>query len=628
MSLQINLDNLSSVPNLKLFRDFQTKELLNILSSINAPKGLVLDPALANPLTLIVDVRTLKKYAVDQLFLLSSKPFDTSLTHIVYLVRPTMSNMKKIARHIHHSEKINSSVTETRRSNREEQGNETNQKRQITNYVFLVPRITTLCRKLLEYSGVLGSVILDEYHLDLIPYDEDVLSLAYSKSFREFLKGDTSSLFYISRALHKLQSFVGQAPRLRYYGTRSKSIVEILRRLRRQDRREESSQQQSENNSSSSVIRPQIAEILLIDRHYDLISPLVHQLSYEGMLDELYGITDTVLELDPKILNKPRTGKKERISLNSNDLLFAEIRDLNQSQIGPYLSRKAREIMGGYDERKNLKTIREFRNFTGKLGKLQKEHSSLSIHLSIAEAINKYATEDQLFHRLINSQLTVLTECEPCYDFLEELIYQEAPIETVLRLLCLHSLALNGIKSKKFDFFRKEIIQTYGFQHVITLNNLEKLGMIKKSEGRSKKSYTNWKKQLNLIDHEFTKNNGIHSVHSGYAPISIKLIQALYENSKKDYNEFIQTYFQDSYGLYTQSSKNLNEDLQESEQQNRNEKDIVLVFFIGGVTYSEISALRLLNQSETLNVRFIVGTTDITNGDKIIKACTKKTSEK
>ena len=45
------------------------------------------------------------------------------------------------------------------------------------------------------------------------------------------------------------------------------------------------------------------------------------------------------------------------------------------------------------------------------------------------------------------------------------------------------------------------------------------------------------------------------------------------------------------------------------EEKNVKQKKKVLVYFLGGVTFAEIGALRFLNQEGKLNVKFIVATT-------------------
>lgn len=46
---------------------------------------------------------------------------------------------------------------------------------------------------------------------------------------------------------------------------------------------------------------------------------------------------------------------------------------------------------------------------------------------------------------------------------------------------------------------------------------------------------------------------------------------------------------------------------------------VILVFFIGGCTYQEISALRTISQQEDSNVEFVVLTTKLINGTSFLE---------
>ena len=47
---------------------------------------------------------------------------------------------------------------------------------------------------------------------------------------------------------------------------------------------------QKEVFDSENQVSPQIDCLLLIDRNVDLLTPLCTQLTYEGLIDEIYGI--------------------------------------------------------------------------------------------------------------------------------------------------------------------------------------------------------------------------------------------------------------------------------------------------------------------------------------------------
>lgn len=47
---------------------------------------------------------------------------------------------------------------------------------------------------------------------------------------------------------------------------------------------------QQESETDADDIRPEIDRLLILDRTIDFVSPLVTQLTYEGLIDEVYGI--------------------------------------------------------------------------------------------------------------------------------------------------------------------------------------------------------------------------------------------------------------------------------------------------------------------------------------------------
>jgi hypothetical protein len=103
-------------------------------------------------------------------------------------------------------------------------------------------------------------------------------------------------------------------------------------------------------------------------------------------------------------------------------------------------------------------------------------------------------------------------------DYIEELIAKQASFTTVIRLLCIYSLVNGGIKTKQYDYFRREIVQTYGFRHLLTLENLAKVGLLKPL-GTAKHNYGSVSKAFRLIVDDINEHdpNDISYVYSGFA---------------------------------------------------------------------------------------------------------------
>lgn len=73
---------------------------------------------------------------------------------------------------------------------------------------------------------------------------------------------------------------------------------------------------------------------MLIDRSVDLITPLATQLTYEGLIDEIFGINNATANfpIDNFLSSEERSTEslsedKKQVILNSADKLFADIRD-------------------------------------------------------------------------------------------------------------------------------------------------------------------------------------------------------------------------------------------------------------------------------------------------------------
>jgi hypothetical protein len=100
-------------------------------------------------------------------------------------------------------------------------------------------------------------------------------------------------------------------------------------------------------------------------------------------------------------------------------------------------------------------------------------------------------------------------------EFIDDCLGRQDPIISVLRLMCLQSLTNGGLKAKQLEHFKREILQTYGYEHLFTLNNLEKLGLLRKQEGKN--AYPQLRKNLQLIVEDIDENNpnDIAYVYSG-----------------------------------------------------------------------------------------------------------------
>nr|XP_025677859.1 vacuolar protein-sorting-associated protein 33 homolog isoform X2 [Arachis hypogaea] len=557
------IPNLDNAPiNLISIREQSQKELINILKNIRGKKCLVIDPKLGDSLSLIIQTSLLKEHGVE-LRHLSADHIQTDCTKVVYLVRSQPNLMRHICSNIHHDE---------------------SKGLQREYHVYFVPRRTVVCEKVLEEEKLHNMVTIGEYPLYIVPMDEDVLSFELDLAYKECqVDGDTSSLWHIAKAIHKLEFSFGVIPNLRAKGKASVRVADILNRM------------QAEEPVNSS---------------------------------DFLNIKNGSIELDASIMGLQQEGEKTKVPLNSTDKLFKEIRDLNFEVVVQILRQKATSMKQDYTEMTTTsQSVSELKDFVKKLNSLPEitRHINLAQHLTTFTSKPSFLGQLDMEHTIVESQ-----SYDICFDYIEELIHKQEPLTTVLRLLILFSVTNSGLPKKHFDYLRRELLHSYGFEHITTLNNLEKAGLFKKQESRS-----NWltiKRALQLVveDTDTANPNDISYVFSGYAPLSIRLIQHAIRSGWRPVEEILKLlpgpHLETKRGAFSNSPSfdSLSGVSTGIAKVPDGRRALVLVVFVGGVTFAEISALRFLCSQEGMAYDLIIATTKIVNGQTLVDTFMEK----
>ncbi|KAB8303362.1 hypothetical protein EYC80_004794 [Monilinia laxa] len=642
-------------------KDKARKDLLYLLEGIRGKKNLVLEKSLAGPLGIIIKFSTLQDYGVDKVFFLENGNADVSQQNVVFIARgESAKHAQSIADHI-------------KRMQRESQtGHEFS--------IFWVPRRTLVSEKILEEAGVLGDTSIAEFPFYFLPLEKDLLSLELDESFEDlYLRKDPTPTFLLARALMLIQQKHGLFPRMTGQGDNAKRLADLLLRMRQELIAGEDTNEVNKLGLSPSNT---IESLIIIDREIDYATPLLTQLTYEGLIDEAVGIQHNQADVDSSIVGSapqaaqgssktvgatPVQTKKRKIILDSSDKLYSQLRDTNFAIVGPLLNKVARRLKDDYESRHGTKSTAELREFVNKLPAYQAEQQSLKIHTGLAEEIMKHTRTEQ-FSRLLEVQQNLVAGADPSsqHDAIEELIARDAPLSEVLRLLCLESCISGGIKPRELDTFKKMILHAYGYQHMLTLDALEKLQLLLSrsspmasmipltgvgTQTGTNTNYAYLRKQLRLIVDEVNEHdpNDIAYVYSGYAPLSIRLVQCIlqkqYLTSMTRGGNANNTASVASGGA-SQGWRGFDEHLKHVRGQTfdevqtgedkaikaralltgSGEKKTVFVVFLGGITFTEIAALRFIAKQEEARKQIIICTTSIINGDRMMNVAIEKDS--
>lgn len=474
-----------------------------------------------------------------------------------------------------------------------------------------------------------------------------------------------------------IQQKYGLFPRIIGKGDHARRLMELLFRMRSEAAAEETGISVSKTGLMPSA---SIESLIIIDREIDFATVLLTPLTYEGLIDELFGIKDNQSEIDSSIVgpapgtqassNSAATptqqGLKRKIQLDSSDKLYDQIRDTSITISGRLLNKVARRLESDYESRHVAKSTSELRDFVNKLPGYQTEQQSLKIHTGIAGEIMKH-TQTEIFTRTLEVQQNLAEGTDPSsqHDTIEELISRDIPLPMILRLLCLESCVSGGIRPKDLDHFKRLILHAYGYQHLLTLDALEKMQLLHPrassnallipnaigggsggAEG-AKTNYAYLRKVLRLIVEEVNEQdpNDIAYVYSGYAPLSVRLVQCIIQKqlllsitrgasaaSSSGVSSAAHGWqgFEDA--LKSVRGETFNR-VQKGEEQavkarhmlaGTGGKKTVIVMFLGGITFTEIAALRFVARQEEGRRRILICTTDVIGGNRMMDVAIEK----
>lgn len=598
------------LPDFSLLKRLARDQLIYLLEQLPGKKDLFIDADLMSPLDRIANVSTLKQHEVDKLYKVEYKPIVSTSDQLCFLIRPRIQTVKWIC-DVANADKAAGRFRRYK--------------------IIFTPQKFYACEAVLEEQGIFGDVTTDEWAFYLLPLDDDIISLELPEFFRDnFLAGDQRWVRTAGSALHLLHTVYGPFSKIHGIGRFSKMAYESWR--------------EQVEEGETKARQAEIGKVFLIDRDVDYVTPLCSQVVYEGLVDDIFRIKCGCVEFGTDVTS---SDKRVKVMLNSQDKVFDEIRNEHFSNVFGFLSQKAKNLQTAYDKRRGM-DIQQIKTFVSEeLKGLKQEHRLLSLHIGASESMMKKKTK-QDFQELLKTEHSLLEgfEIRECITFIEEHINRQVSMIESLRLLCLLSITENGLLPKDYRSLKAQYLQSYGVDHLLTFANLKQSGLLveqqpgetltvmeskvgklvnDKAAGKltdafsslAKKSHFRaLSKKLNLVpksdeEYDLRVPRDMAYIFSGaYVPLSCKLVEQVLERDGWTGLEEVTRLLNGHEFSVTGSSG--------GELRAKNDAQrIVLVMFLGGCTFSEISALRFLGRER--GYKFIVVTTAITNSSRLIE---------
>ena len=462
-------------------------------------------------------------------------------------------------------------------------------------HIIFVPSIDSQCLSIIRKCQYYPFIRIHNLNMDIFTLDYDLISLEYNDVLKDlYIEHNYNCISSLSRCILKFQTLFGKIKYQYIKGSLGKKLYDFMKK-----------DEEKINFQTNSTILGSF----FFDREVDFITLFCSQGTYEGLIDETFNININSIKIQPKILEKDVKKDLIKYNLSHSNKFYSLIKNYNFNKIRVFLPNRLLLHSRIIEEGKKERDIKKIQKGLEKIKLMKEERQSLTDNINIADYLSQ--KQKQPFYRLglvFEQQLLFGVLPNQLHEFYSDHLSKKDNKNLFLKLLCLESLCLNGLKTKYYENLKNDYIKTYGFQEIFLWNNLEKLNILKRDD--KKFPYFKVCKNLNLISEnvDIMEEKDISYVFGGYSPIIIKLIEkAVTIGWRKITNSLDdlpgETYFPEN----------------ESNIINSEGKNFILLVFIGGITYSEIAAIRCLN-NQLKNINFIILTTNIINTNKFFQS--------
>ena len=274
--------------------------------------------------------------------------------------------------------------------------------------------------------------------IDLVALDKDVLSMGDPYSFLHGFSApqDLTIVSDFRRALDSVIQAFGGFLSIHAFGSLSSSISRTL----------------PPPNGDYQT------HLILIDRTADLLTPLITQMGYEGLIAEYFGIDYATVEI-------PSTnGKDTQLELLSSkeDPLFSALCCLNHQEATAEIQRRTSTVNSSFKPSENTGNLSEnLEKFRGQ-SKLAIENKTLVDHLHIAQLILDKMKQSPYLRTLINLEAEALVGNGKMRETYTSFLEEGAPLPETLRVACLEYLLRGSISD--YPGFVRMLTVNFGFE--------------------------------------------------------------------------------------------------------------------------------------------------------------------
>ncbi|TMW58699.1 hypothetical protein Poli38472_010258 [Pythium oligandrum] len=500
-----------------------------------------------------------------------------------------------------------------------------------TFHLLVAGKWTAMCAEALECQSH-DTVHIQEVAMGFIPLDQDLLTLGRERCLLDcHVNGDRSVLVDCAQAIQQLQRLYGRFENIKYKGDLAAFVCHQLMEREQQEEDEEEKMEEMTGVASPERRRKSpryrkrrpMHSLVLLDRRLDYATALSTPLTMEALLAELFEFLDGVVTLGSTSMSPGEQGEtvEETVfPLNTSDTVFRQIRGLHLHAVAPVLNAHASGMKDAFDRFRTTSataTTAEIHEFVKSVPQMQSQQKTLERLVTMLETLetNTATSAFRDTWRLERAMMDRDADSSEILDSIEELIFQHEPLLKVLRLLCLFSVTHNGVPRHELLRLKMHLVRAYGHELIFSFSTLARVGLLveKDSNSHDEHVFEDVAEALGLLDVDVNVQNprGAAFVTGGYAPITTRLIEELLKDGST-WESLPGQILHKLPGRRAEITR-----VQAQRKKEKHDKRVMVVCFVGGVTYAEVAALRWLAQFYPYDI--IIASTSVITGQSFLQ---------